>query len=514
METKILWADDEIDMLKAHILFLESKGYSVETVNNGSEAVELSKLNDYDIIFLDENMPGISGLEALAQIKEDKPSVPVVMITKSEEEKIMEEAIGNKIADYLIKPVNPNQILLTLKKNLDQTKLVSQTTNANYQQEFRQLGVQLGSRLDAIEWADLYQKLVYWELELENIEDSGMQEILEMQKKEANAQFSKMIKDNYLDWIGGDEDAPLFIHQVFKEKIAPLVKKEKVCLLVIDNLRFDQWKVLKPIIEKSFRIQEEEVVYSILPTATHYARNAFFSGLMPSEMAKKFPNLWVGEDEEGGKNLKEKDFLQTQLTRLGLNVKYSYNKITNFEAGKKLADQFGQLKENQLNVIVYNFVDMLSHVRTESEIIRELADDEAAYRSLTLSWFEHSPLQDIIKKIAESKTKLIITTDHGTVKVNNPVKIVGEKNLNSNMRYKVGRNLSYNEKEVFSVRKPEDAHLPKTTMSSEFVFADQHDYFVYPNNFNHFVRYFQNTFQHGGISLEEILIPYIELNAK
>jgi CheY-like chemotaxis protein len=459
-------------------------------------------------------MPGISGLEALAQIKEEKPSVPVVMITKSEEERIMEEAIGNKIADYLIKPVNPNQILLTLKKNLDQSKLVSQTTNANYQQEFRQLGMQLGSRLDAQEWSELYQKLVYWELELENIEDSGMREILEMQKKEANAQFSKMIADNYLDWISGDEDAPVFIHQVFKEKIAPIVKQEKVCLLVIDNLRFDQWKVLKPKIEKMFRIQKEEIVYSILPTATHYARNAFFSGLMPSDMAKSYPNLWLGEDEEGGKNMHEKEFLQAQMTRLGLNERFSYHKITNYEAGKKLVDQFSQLKDNQLNVVVYNFVDMLSHARTESEMIRELADDEAAYRSLTLSWFEHSPLQEIIKKVAESKTKLIITTDHGTVRVNNPVKIVGEKSVNSNLRYKVGRNLSYNEKSVFSVQTPEDARLPKTKMSSEFVFASQQDYFVYPNNYNHFAKHFQNTFQHGGISLEEILIPYIELNAK
>lgn len=514
MQVKILWADDEIDVLKPHIIFLESKGYEVATVNNGSEAVEMSAENNYDIVFLDENMPGISGLEALSRIKEDKPSVPVVMITKSEEERIMEEAIGNKIADYLIKPVNPNQILLTIKKNLDSSKLVSQTTNANYQQEFRQLGMQLNSRMDAAEWADLYQKLVYWELELENIEDAGMREILEMQKKEANNLFARLIANEYEEWINGSEDAPLFIHQVFKEKIAPIIKKEKVCLLVIDNLRFDQWKVLKPIIEKQFRVNQEEVVYSILPTATHYARNAFFSGLMPADMAKNFPNYWLNEDQEGGKNMHEKDFLQAQMTRLGLNQKFSYHKITNYEAGKKLSEQFNQHKDNQLNVIVYNFVDMLSHARTESEMIRELADDEAAYRSLTQSWFEHSPLQEIIKKVAEHKMKLVITTDHGTVRVNNPIKIIGEKSTNSNLRYKVGRNLSYNEKEVFSVRNPEDIRLPKTKLSSEFVFTSEGDYFVYPNNYNHFVKYFQNTFQHGGISLEEILIPYVELHAK
>jgi CheY-like chemotaxis protein len=514
MQAKILWADDEIDVLKPHILFLESKGYSVSTVNNGAEAVEMNSEEDFDIIFLDENMPGISGLEALTRIKEEKPSVPVVMITKSEEEHIMEEAIGNKIADYLIKPVNPNQILLTIKKNLDKSKLVSQTTNANYQQEFRQLGMQLSARLEADEWSELYQKLVYWELELENIEDAGMREILDMQKKEANNLFARTVENNYMDWIKGDEDAPTFIHQVFKDKVAPAMKDEQTFLLVIDNLRYDQWKMLKPIIEKQFRVEKEEMVYSILPTATQYARNAFFAGLMPAEISQKFPQYWKGEEESGSKNQFEKELLDTQLKRLGLNPKMSYHKITNYEAGKKLADQFSKFKENDLTVLVYNFVDMLSHARTESEMIRELADDEAAYRSLTVSWFEHSPLQDILKKVAEHKMKLIITTDHGTVRVQNPVKIVGERDTNTNLRYKVGRNLSYNEKDVFVVKNPQDAHLPKSKFASEFVFAKELDYFVYPNNYNHFVKYYNNTFQHGGISLEEMLIPYIELKVK
>ena len=513
MQVKILWADDEIDILKPHIIFLEQKGYVVSTVNNGAEAVDLNKSENFDIIFLDENMPGISGLEALSRIKEDKPSIPVVMITKSEEEHIMEEAIGNKIADYLIKPVNPNQILLTIKKNLDKSKLVSQITNANYQQEFRQLGMMLNSRMDAQEWMDLYQKLVYWELELENIEDAGMREILEMQKKEANTQFSRFIEDNYEDWIDGDEDAPILLHQLFKERIAPIVKTEKVCLLVIDNLRYDQWKILKPIIEKQFHVQREEIVYSILPTATQYARNAFFSGLMPQDIATKYPQYWVDENEDGSKNKFEKELMETQLKRLGLDIKFNYNKITNYEAGKRFADSFHQYKDSDLNAIVYNFVDMLSHARTESEMIRELADDEAAYRSLTVSWFEHSPLQEIIRKVAESKTILIISTDHGSVKVSNPVIIVGERSTNTNLRYKVGRNLSYNAKEVFSTQ-PDHVRLPKSKMSAEYVFAKETDYFVYPNNYNHFVKYYQNTFQHGGISLEEILIPYIELDAK
>ncbi len=514
MQGKILWADDEIELLKPHILFLESKGYSVDPVTNGMDALDKVHEKSYDIIFLDENMPGISGLETLSKIKEINPLVPVVMITKSEEEYIMEEAIGSKIADYLIKPVNPNQILLSIKKNLDHSKLVSQKTNSNYQQEFRQLGMLLNGRLDAQEWSDLYAKLVFWELELDKIEDSGMREILEMQKKEANHLFADFIEDNYLDWMNGTEDAPQMIHSLLKDKIAPKIGSEKLAVLVIDNLRYDQWKMVEPIFSKYFMKEEEEVIYSILPTATHYARNAFFAGLLPSEIEKKFPNLWKNEEDEGGKNMHEKDFLEANLKRLGKNVKWSYNKITNVEAGKKLGDNFNTIKDNDVNFIVYNFVDMLSHARTEMEVIRELAENEAAYRSITVSWLEHSPLLDIIKKIADAGMRLVITTDHGTIRVKNPVKIVGERNTNTNLRYKAGRGLNYNAKEVFVVRNPQEAFLPKIKMSAEFVFAREQDFFVYPNNYNHFVNYYSDTFQHGGISLEELLIPYIVMKAR
>ncbi len=514
MQIKILWADDEIDLLKPHIIFLESKGYEVTPVNNGSSAVEKSNEENFDIIFLDENMPGISGLEALTRIKQSKPHVPVVMITKSEEEYIMEEAIGSNIADYLIKPVNPNQILLSIKKSLDKSKLVSQKTNSNYQQEFREMGMLLNSRLDTEEWFEMYEKLIYWELKLNDIEDSGMKEILEMQKKEANAQFSKFIENNYLDWLNGVEESPEMIHTLFKNKINPRLESEDVFVVVIDNLRYDQWKMIQPIFAKYFTVDNEEIVYSILPTATQYARNAFFAGLMPSEISKKYPQYWKGENDEGGKNLFEKELLNEQLKRLGRDVKFSYNKITNLTSGKKLADNFNQLLTNQLNVIVYNFVDMLSHARTEMEVIKELAGDESAYRSLTVSWFEHSPLHDIVRKIAASGKRLVITTDHGTVRVTSPVKIVGEKSINTNLRYKAGRNLSYKDKDVFKVKNPEDAFLPKTSINGEYVFARDQDFFVYPNNYNHFVNYYNDTFQHGGISLEELLIPFIELLPK
>jgi len=514
MQIDILWADDEIDLLTPHILFLESKGYSVTAVNNGLDAVEQSAEKNFDVIFLDENMPGVSGLDALSKIKEQRSDVPVVMITKSEEEYIMEEAIGSQIADYLIKPVNPNQILLSLKKILDQSKLVSQKTTASYQQEFRQLGMQLSATMTPDEWADVYKKMVSWELKLHETEDLGMHEILQMQKKDANTLFAKFVERNYIDWLNGRKKAPQMVHTLFRDKIAPLVDQEKTYVLVIDNLRYDQWQMIRPSFSRYFSVLSDDIIYSILPTTTHYARNAFFAGLMPLEISKRFPNWWVSEEQEGGKNMHEADFLEANLKRLGKKYKWSYHKITNLQAGKKLLDNFNILSDNQLNVIVYNFVDMLSHARTEMEVIKELADDEPAYRSLTLSWFDHSPLQEMIKKIASQKAKLIITTDHGTMKVTNPIKIVGEKATNTNLRYKTGRNLSYNPKEVFTIKKPEQAFLPKSSISSEFVFAYGSDLFIYPNNYNKFLNLYVNTFQHGGISLEELLIPYVVLQAK
>lgn len=510
---KILWADDEIELLKPHVIFLESKGHEVSTVNNGDDAIDEIDSHNFDIVFLDENMPGLSGLETLEIIKKAHPSVPIVMITKSEEESIMDEAIGGRIADYLIKPVNPNQILLSLKKNLEGKRLVSEKTTSNYQQEFRQIAMDLQDRMDFEEWQDMYKKLVHWELQLGSSNDEGMKEILNMQKSEANELFSKFVEKNYLNWINGVEDAPVMSHNLIQKKILPFIKK-KSFLIVIDNLRFDQWRVLRPLLTEKFTLEDEDVYYSILPTATQYARNAIFAGLMPSDIAKKFPQKWKNDDDEGGKNLFEEDFLATNLRRQGFQGKFSYNKITNLSAGKKLVDNFSNLLQNDLNVIVYNFVDMLSHARTDMEVIRELADDEAAYRSLTLSWFEHSALFDMFKLIAQNDCDVFITTDHGTIRVDEASKVVGDKNTNTNLRYKQGRNLSYQKKDVLEITNPDEAFLPKTTMSSTYIFAKGTKFFAYPNNYNHYVKYYRDTFQHGGISLEEVIIPMIRMRSK
>ena len=513
---KILWADDEIDMLKSHIMFLETKGYIVETSNNGNDAVEMIGENNYDIVFLDENMPGMSGLETLSAIKSLQPHLPVVMITKSEEETIMEEAIGSKISDYLIKPVNPNQILLCLKKNLEDRKLISEKSTQSYQQEFRNIGMQISINLDPEEWIDIYRKLVYYEIELENNDDSGIQEILQMQKAEANSVFSRYVIRNYRNWLQGQGDTtPEFSHIMLRERLFPKLNKQTpLYLIVVDNLRYDQWKSLQPLFAQYFRIERDDMYYSILPTATQYARNALFSGLLPTQIEKKYPRYWIHEHEEGTKNQYESELLGEYLRRHGLNIKYSYHKVLNLQTGKKLAENMNNLTDNLLNVIVYNFVDMLSHARTDMEVIKELADDEAAYRSITKSWFDHSPLHEIIRFIADKGGRILLTTDHGSVRCQNPVKILGDRNTNTNLRYKFGKNLNFESDEVFEIKHPEDIFLPRINVSTSYVFCCESDYFVYPNNYNHFANLYRNTFQHGGISMEEILVPAIEMVAK
>ena len=517
----LLWADDEMELLKAHLLFLEKKGYEVVTVTNGTDAIEECKKRTFDLVLLDEMMPGLSGLETLQRIKELSPQTPVVMVTKSEEEDIMNQAIGQQIADYLIKPVNPNQILLTLKKNIHRREIVTETVQSNYQQQFQQLSMQIMDCSTWQEWADIYRRLVRWELELSQT-DSQMTEMLEMQKQEANRGFAKYIKKNYLDWIslpptpskGKGSPVPMLSPELFKNKVFPLLNEgEKVFLVVLDNFRYDQWKMLERELASDFVI-DEDLYCSILPTATQYARNAIFSGLMPDQIAKMFPDLWVDEDEEEGKNLNEEPLIRTQLERYRRKNTFSYHKINTSTEAEKLVQQLNSLDRNDLNVVVFNFIDMLSHARTESKMVRELANNESAYRSITLSWFRHSVIADLFRQLAQTDYRVIITTDHGSIRANNPVKIIGDRNTNTNLRYKLGKNLAYDSKDLFVIKEPRKAMLPAPNISTSYVFATGDDFFAYPNNYNFYVSYYRNTFQHGGISMEEMLIPIITMRRK
>ncbi|MBR5600605.1 MAG: PglZ domain-containing protein [Bacteroidaceae bacterium] len=514
MAYKLLWADDEIELLNAHIIFLRGKGYEVTKVTNGPDAIEACKEEAFDLILLDENMPGLTGLETLTRIKQLHPTTPVVMVTKSEEEDIMEQAIGSKIADYLIKPVNPNQILLTLKKNIHSKEIVAEKANSAYQQNFGKLAMQISDARTIEEWQEVYRNIVYWELQLESA-DTQMHEMLKSQKDDANNMFGRFVKKNYMDWMASPrEERPMMSNDLFRDRIFPLLDNgEKVFMIIIDNFRYDQWRVLADEIGSDFVI-EEELYTSILPTATQYARNAIFSGLMPKQIKEMFPDLWVDEEDEEGKNLNEEELIGTQIARYRRKDSFSYGKVLTSAAADKYMDSINSLAKNDLNVLVINFIDMLSHARTESLMVRELAANEAAYRSITLSWLRHSAIKRLFGYLADNKYTVVITTDHGSIQVDTPTKIIGDKNTNTNLRYKLGKSLNCSSKDVFEIKEPAKAFLPAPNLSTSYIFATGSDFFAYPNNYNYYVQYYKDTFQHGGISMEEMLVPLIKLRPK
>lgn len=508
---RILWADDEMELLRPHLLFLERKGYDVVTATNGTDAVELCQQQQFDVILLDEMMPGITGLQALERIKLIQPTVPVVMVTKSEEENIMNEAVGRNIADYLIKPVNPNQILLSLKKLIHRKELVAETTQTAYQQHFQQLSMQMMDCCCWNDWAALYRQLVDWELKLVSA-DPALADMLRMQKAEANLGFAKFVKRNYADWMRHHDFT--MSHDVMQHHILPMLKQgEKVFLMVFDNFRYDQWKAIET--ELTDYDITEQLCCSILPTATQYARNALFAGMMPSEIKQRYPDWWTEEDAEESKNLNEPHLIQAFLDRVRRRDAFSYHKInTTDEAEQLLAEADELLQRNSLNVVVVNFIDMLSHARTESKMVRELAHDEAAYRSLTLSWFRHSAISQLLHRLSQVDCRVVLTTDHGSIRTDTPVKIIGDRNTNTNLRYKLGRNLACESRDVFTVKDPKSVFLPSPNISTSYVFATGNTFLAYPNNYNYYAAYYRNTFQHGGISMEEMIIPLVTLKGK
>ena len=508
---RILWTDDEVEGLKPHIFFLEEKGYEIDTCSNGNDTVDLVRQNTYDLIFLDENMPGLSGIETFRLIRQVRPDIPVVMITKSDEEDIMEAAIGSEIADYLIKPVKPKQILLAIKKILDQKRLFTEKTTTDYRQEFTRIGTMISSADSLGDWTEIYRKIVFWEMELEKSSDTGMVEVLMMQENEANNAFSKFVRKNYISWLDPkNASMPLLSHLLFPKKILPHITNNRpLFFILIDNLRLDHWKVISSELTGLYRIVEEDTYVSILPTATQYSRNAIFAGIMPSQIVETMPDFWINDDEETSKNNFEAELFENQLTRKGLKYKWSFNKIGTGQEGKKINEKIRQMLELDLNILIYNFVDILSHARTEIDVIRDLAENEPAYRSLIRSWFIHSSLFDLLKMLASHRVRVIISTDHGTIRVQNPLKVIGDKKTSSNLRYKTGRNLDYNPDEIFEIKNPEKAFLPKTNISSRYIFASNKDFLVYQNNFNYYAGYYRNTFQHGGISLEEMILPVV-----
>jgi len=513
----ILWADDEIELLQPHILFLQSKGYKLDTVTNGDDAISKVKEVFYDIVLLDEMMTGKDGLTTLNEIKSIHPQLPVIMITKSEEESLMEDAIGYKIDDYLTKPVNPSQILSACKKLLDKKDITVERKSRQYATEINQISSILMNPLNYDQWIELYSKIVQWDIELDEVEETQFRDILYDQRKECNVEFGKYLEKNYSSWIWGKSPSPVLSPDLVKKFIVPELKSgKKIVFMVIDCLRLDQWSILEENFYQYFNIKKD-YYYSILPTATPFSRNSIFSGLYPDEIEKKHPELWNSEiDDEGSLNKYEDLLLEQNLKRNGVSLKkdLKYIKIMNNEDAKSFVKNIDNHLDTPFLAVVLNFVDILAHSRSDLPILKEIAPDESAYRSLTKSWFEHSAVFEAIKRIAKEDVILFISTDHGSVRGMRGTKVIGDRETSTNLRYKFGRSLKVDYKNAIYVKDPKEFRLPKINLNTTFIIAKEDYYFIYPTNYNKYLNYYKNSFQHGGASMEEVILPFLRLEGK
>jgi len=513
---RIMWVDDEIELLRPHIMFLEEKGYEVTPVSSGEQAVELAARNRFDAVLLDEMMPGMGGLETLEKIKEADPGIPVIMITKSEEEELMDEAIGKRIDDYLTKPVNPSQIFMACKRLLDARKIREERVVKEYVPEFNQLVRLSSSGLDHEGWARAYARIADWELRLDEVGDEGLLQSHLDQKRELSIEFCRFVENSYADWVHG-EDRPLLSVDIFERFAAPLVARgRRVYFIVIDCMRLDQWLCLEPILSPYYDISRH-LYYSILPTATPYSRNAIFSGLFPRDLAQKYPEKWESDNAaDRGRNRYERELLELQMARLGLKVRpgLKYFKVYNVDEGNSVRKQVSTLSSVPLVAMVFNFLDILAHGRSESEILQELAPDEGGFRSLMKSWFTHSSLFEILKSLSQEDADVIITTDHGSILGRRAALVKGDRDTSTNLRYKFGNNISCDEKQAVDVRDPATFRLPDEGFNTNYLLAKEDYYFVYPTRFHEFERHYKGSFQHGGISMEEMIVPCAVLTPK
>ena len=509
---KILWVDDEIDLLKSHILFLESKGYNIIPANSGEDAIEICDNESVDLILLDEMMTGMDGIETLKIIKEKHPHLPVIMVTKNEEEWLMEEAISEKISNYLIKPVNPNQILIACKNILDNQKISEEKDIKDFLSYYNVLSNLDFLNLSYNEWLDIYDKLCLWIIKLESFDSNNFSDMLYEQKNILNKQFITFIRNNYLDWLKNKDERPIMSPDIFEKSIAPLLSNDKkVVFIIIDCLRTDQWKAISPFFEKNFKINANYHL-SILPTATPYARNSIFSGLFPLDIKQKYPELWKKMFLDKKFNKYEDELFQLLLNRQGFsNKKQSYVKISDFNAGKKFFNKINDFKNSDILNIVVNFVDILGHTRSESEILKELIPNESAYRQSIYNWFQNSWLRNCINVFSDWGVEVVITSDHGNTIVNRPCVVKADQTASTGVRYKYGRNLNVKDKNVLKINNPEKFKLPMFDVNTQYLISTDNSFFVYSNEYHKYINMYKGTFQHGGISMDEMLVPLINL---